>query len=228
MEEGATGATHLSIISNWWDSTKSSVNSSWFFDLSPYMSASTIDHIRMMDELITDLFPRSLTVPTVLIVCCFGTVLLLRKLFSSFVHAAFERELSKAVNASKVTVGSCSIALFTGLFEAKNIVVHTPDRYAWQWDSPLIGRCGYMKVNFSLLSCLPFQRLLRYPAKEIYSVLLCDMQAFVEKRSNVSAVRAGDLCGLVDTFLSSLDSRSYCALPSQRRRCFVGIQLHVA
>ena len=61
-------------------------------------------------------------------------------------------------------------------------MVHTPDRQAWGWDSPLIGRCGYMRVRFSVLSFVPF---FRYPAKEVYSVSVGDIQMFVEKRANV-------------------------------------------
>ena len=109
------------------------------------------------------------------------------KAFSAFVHRMFELQLSKAVNCTRVTCGCCELSLLDGTFEARDIVCHTPHREEWKWDSPLIGRCGYMRVRFSFLSCVPFgQRFLRYPAKEVYSVLVCDMQVFVEKRANVS------------------------------------------
>ncbi|GMI02234.1 hypothetical protein TrST_g14283 [Triparma strigata] len=108
------------------------------------------------------------------------------KAFSAFVHRMFEKQLSKAVNCTRVTCGCCELSLLDGTFEARDIVCHTPHREEWKWDSPLIGRCGYMRVRFSFLSCVPFgQRFLRYPAKEVYSVLVCDMQVFVEKRANV-------------------------------------------
>ena len=64
----------------------------------------------------------------------------LRRLFQYFVRRTFEKELSKATNKCKVTVGSCEFNLITGVFEARNIVVHTPNRSEWQWESPLIGR----------------------------------------------------------------------------------------
>ena len=42
-----------------------------------------------------------------------------------------------------------------------------------------------MRVEFAFLSCFPYQRFLKYPAKEIYSVTVSDIQAFVEKKGNV-------------------------------------------
>jgi len=110
-------------------------------------------------------------------------VLIFPRFFNLLVKRLFVSQLTKTTNSSRVTVGFCHLSLFRGIFEARDIVFHTPGRSEWGWDSPLVGRCGHMRVSFSVLSFLP---LLRYPAKEVYSVCVSDIQAFVEKRANVS------------------------------------------
>ena len=54
------------------------------------------------------------------------------------------------------------------------------------WDSPCIARAGRIDATFNVLSCLdhvgPF---LGFPAKDVHTVCVCDVQVFVEKRRNV-------------------------------------------
>jgi hypothetical protein len=67
-----------------------------------------------------------------------------------------------------------------------NLVAHTPRRQEWLWESPCIARAGRIDVTFNLLSCLdhvgPF---FGFPAKDIHTVVVSDVQVFVEKRRNV-------------------------------------------
>ena len=112
----------------------------------------------------------------------------LKKLFLAKVHTQFTKELTLASNGAKVSVGAVYLNLLTGVFEARDIVVHTPGKESWGWKSPLIMHVGYMRVEFAFLSCIPFSLVtsfLRYPAKEIYAVSVADVQVFVERRGNV-------------------------------------------
>ena len=121
---------------------------------------------------------RALILSSVTIVAIF-----VPKVFQYAVRRQFIKQLSKTTNSARITVGFCHLSLSKGIFEAHDVVVHTPDRASWGWDSPLIGRCGQMRVSFSILTFLP---LFGYPAKEVYSVRVSDIQMFVEKRANVS------------------------------------------
>ena len=134
-------------------------------------------------------FPPSVSVPSILVytsvpsflVPLFLHLLYLRFLvpsFTSFVKAEFIKELTKTANGRKVTVGEVYLSLMDGLFEATDIVCHTPERDKWGWESPLIARCGHMRVRFSALSFLPFGQkvLFKYPCKDVYSVVVSDIQ----------------------------------------------------
>jgi hypothetical protein len=109
----------------------------------------------------------------------------LKQLFLAKVKSEFIKEMRKTANGAKITVGAVYLNLVDGVFEARDIVVHTPGMEEWGWQSPLLGRCGVMRVTFAFLSCIPYQRYLRYEAKEIYSVKVRDCQVFVEKKANV-------------------------------------------
>ena len=122
--------------------------------------------------------PRALILSSVTILA-----VLVPKVFQYAVKKQFIKQLKKTTNSARITVGYCHLSLSKGVFEARDVVVHTPDRASWGWDSPLIGRCGHMRVSFSILSFIPF---FGYPAKEVYSVRVSDIQMFVEKRANVS------------------------------------------
>jgi len=63
-----------------------------------------------------------------------------KTLFLAKVKKEFIKEASKATNGAKVTVGAVYLSLYDGVFEAKDIVVHTPNQKEWGWASPLIGR----------------------------------------------------------------------------------------
>ena len=97
-----------------------------------------------------------------------------------------EFQLSKIANGAQFTIGDIEVDLLRGRAQITNLVVHTPQRQQWRWESPVIARLGRIDVSFNVLSCLdhvgPF---LGFPAKDVHTVLVSDVQVFVEKRRNV-------------------------------------------
>ena len=89
-------------------------------------------------------------------------------------------------NGAQFTLGDIEVDLLKGRASITNLVAHTPQRQEWMWESPCIARAGRIDVAFNLLSCLdhvgPF---LGFPAKDVHTVLVSDVQVFVEKRRNV-------------------------------------------
>ena len=76
----------------------------------------------------------------------------------------------------------------------KDLIVHSPHRMDWKWDSPLIARLGTIYASFNLMSLLklPPKLTKKYQIKEIftpmvrdvYSIQVHDAQIFIEKRRN--------------------------------------------
>jgi len=97
-----------------------------------------------------------------------------------------EFQLGKIANGAQFTLGDIEVDLLKGRAHITNLVAHTPQREEWMWESPCIARAGRIDVAFNLLSCLdhvgPF---LGFPAKDVHTVLVSDVQVFVEKRRNV-------------------------------------------
>eukprot|EP00586_Coscinodiscus_wailesii_P008785 CAMPEP_0172523626 /NCGR_PEP_ID=MMETSP1066-20121228/293760_1 /TAXON_ID=671091 /ORGANISM="Coscinodiscus wailesii, Strain CCMP2513" /LENGTH=500 /DNA_ID=CAMNT_0013306709 /DNA_START=362 /DNA_END=1864 /DNA_ORIENTATION=+ len=107
-------------------------------------------------------------------------------LICRFIQRFAEVEISKQLNRARITVASIEVDFVRGHARAKDLVIHTPKRDEWMWDSPLIARIGHLEVNFNLFSCIDeLAPLLGYPCKEIYSVTVEDVQVFIEKRRNV-------------------------------------------
>eukprot|EP00587_Corethron_hystrix_P006127 CAMPEP_0113300674 /NCGR_PEP_ID=MMETSP0010_2-20120614/2204_1 /TAXON_ID=216773 ORGANISM="Corethron hystrix, Strain 308" /NCGR_SAMPLE_ID=MMETSP0010_2 /ASSEMBLY_ACC=CAM_ASM_000155 /LENGTH=522 /DNA_ID=CAMNT_0000154135 /DNA_START=116 /DNA_END=1680 /DNA_ORIENTATION=- /assembly_acc=CAM_ASM_000155 len=108
-------------------------------------------------------------------------------LFRRFVHRMAEQELRRKMNGARVTIGSLAFDLPTGHLTIRDLIVHTPERARWAWDSPLVLRAGYVHVHCSWLSLTPFPyvRMLGYPVRDVYTLEVEDGQVFVEKRGNV-------------------------------------------
>lgn len=109
-------------------------------------------------------------------------------LWTKFVHAQVEKKASKLTNGGKVTIGKLHLNLRLGVFECRDIVVHTAKRDIFEWKSPLICRVGYVKVKFHVMSCCDIKYWLNYPVKDVYAVFVSDVQAFVETRQMVGDV----------------------------------------
>ncbi|KAL3922739.1 MAG: hypothetical protein SGILL_002042 [Bacillariaceae sp.] len=69
---------------------------------------------------------------------------------------------------------------------ASNVVIHTPKREEWQWESPLIARVGKASVECNAPICIFHDVFLRKEVPiEAYTVIVSDVQVFVERRDSV-------------------------------------------
>jgi hypothetical protein len=69
---------------------------------------------------------------------------------------------------------------------ASNVVIHTPKRDEWQWDSPLIARVGKATVECNaLITVFHIVFLRREVPIEAYTIIVSDVQVFVERRESV-------------------------------------------
>jgi hypothetical protein len=99
---------------------------------------------------------------------------------------SFEREATKALNGTPVTVGSIRVDLLRGKMWASNIVLHAPRRQAWKWQSPVQAHVGKLYVECNLVLCLlSLWFLWEERPIDISTVEASDIQGFVERRDNV-------------------------------------------
>jgi hypothetical protein len=102
-----------------------------------------------------------------------------------------EKEAKKILNSTKVTMGSFQIdwsELLQGkvTLHASNVVVHTPKRDEWQWESPLIARVGKASVTCNAPICIFHDVFFKKEVPiEAYTVVASDVQVFVERRDSV-------------------------------------------
>lgn len=97
-----------------------------------------------------------------------------------------EREACKILNGTKVTIGSFDLDLIRGRGWLYNVIVHSPQRHVWKWESPLLARVGKVYVETNLFRVLLSMLLLREePPLEIYTLHLQDIQVFMERKQQV-------------------------------------------
>ncbi len=102
-----------------------------------------------------------------------------------------EKEGKKICNGARITIGSFTIDWSEVLqgqitLHASNAVLHTPQRDEWQWDSPLIARIGKATVECNALITVFHGVLLKREVPiEAYTVIVSDVQVFVERRNSV-------------------------------------------
>lgn len=99
-----------------------------------------------------------------------------------------EDELSKNLNGTLVTLSDLQADVWRGKVIAQDLIIHNKDRDDWEWDSPCLARVGRIEatLNFASVIQLPkIGRLLNHTFFDIYTVLVEDVQVFVEKRKNI-------------------------------------------
>jgi len=111
-----------------------------------------------------------------------------------------EDEASKVLNRSKVTVGSFRLDL-QEILQGKltvyisNVIIHTPQREEWGWESPLVARIGKARVEcnapITIFHLVFFKQDLPI---ELYTLILADVQVFVERYESVFNVYLMDPC----------------------------------
>lgn len=70
----------------------------------------------------------------------------------------------------------------------QDLIIHNKNREGWEWDSPCLARVGRIEVtlNFASVIQLPkIGRILNHTFFDVYTVLVEDVQVFVEKRKNI-------------------------------------------
>lgn len=103
--------------------------------------------------------------------------------FHRYLHYAAEQEASKALNDTKVTIGSIKADLWRGKCWLTDVIVHSPQRAAWQWASPLFCRIGkvYLETNLVyVIICALF--LQEEPPLEIHTLHASDIQGVSGRR----------------------------------------------
>lgn len=97
-----------------------------------------------------------------------------------------EKEARKALNETKVTVGSFDVDLLRGKGWLSNVVIHSPQRHVWRWESPLLARIGKVYVETNLVRVLLSLFFLgEEPPLEIYTLHMQDIQVFMERKEQV-------------------------------------------
>jgi hypothetical protein len=97
-----------------------------------------------------------------------------------------ERELSKILNHTPVTIGCLRYDLVRGKVWGSNVIIHSPKRDEWYWESPLLARIGSIYVETNLLYCIFADWCLReqHPL-ELDTIIISDVQVFVERKHHV-------------------------------------------
>ncbi len=107
--------------------------------------------------------------------------------FQRFVLWWVERELRRVLNDTPVTIGGLTIHWWHGQLDVYNIILHTPLRQEWQWQSPLIARVGKISIQVSVAvwaySFLQYGP--RHLRLEIYTIRAEDVQVFVERQQHI-------------------------------------------
>lgn len=108
-----------------------------------------------------------------------------------WIWCVLEKEGSKILNGATITIGSFRLdwsAILQGkiTLHASNVVLHTPQRQVWGWESPLIGRIGKASVEVNAPITIVHEIFFRkHLPLEIYSVFIADVQVFVERHDQV-------------------------------------------
>jgi hypothetical protein len=109
--------------------------------------------------------------------------------FMGWIHRilwfCIEWYLSCVANGAHITVGSFEYDLLRGQILGYDVVVHTPKREDWKWESPLIARVGRVYVEFSILSLLTDFLQTLTPPVDIYTIEVVDVQVFIERQEHV-------------------------------------------
>ena len=122
-----------------------------------------------------------------------------------WIWCILEKEARKIVNGAKITMGSFRLdwsSILQGkiIAEVSNVVLHTPQRHLWGWESPLIARVGKAKVEVNAPVTIIHEIFFRMKLPlEIYSVYVADVQVFVERHDQVINVYLCDPAAVLPT-----------------------------
>jgi hypothetical protein len=97
-----------------------------------------------------------------------------------------EREATKLLNGTTVTASTFHVDILRGKVWISNLIIHAPKQETWHWEAPVFARIGKVYVEANLISCL-FSRLFLFEELplDFYTVLVSDIQVFIERKHNV-------------------------------------------
>jgi hypothetical protein len=97
-----------------------------------------------------------------------------------------EREATKILNGTTVTSSTFQIDILRGRVWISNLVIHAPKQDTWQWEAPVFARIGKVYVEANLVSCLfSLWFLWEELPLDLYTILVSDIQVFIERKHNV-------------------------------------------
>lgn len=97
-----------------------------------------------------------------------------------------EREATKILNGTTVTSSTFQVDLLRGKVWISNLIIHAPKQDTWQWEAPVFARIGKVYVEANLVSCLfSLWFLWEELPLDIYTILVSDIQVFIERKHNV-------------------------------------------
>ena len=97
-----------------------------------------------------------------------------------------EREATKILNGTTVTSSTFHIDIFRGKVWISNLVIHAPKQDLWLWEAPVFARIGKVYVEANVISCLfSLWFLWEELPLDIYTVMVSDIQVFIERKHNV-------------------------------------------
>jgi hypothetical protein len=97
-----------------------------------------------------------------------------------------ESEASKIINHTPVTIGSVQFDILRGHAWISNIIIHSPRREQWQWESPVLARIGRVYVESNVLAIVfRFWFMGEEIPIDVHSVTLSDIQVFVERKQEL-------------------------------------------
>ena len=122
--------------------------------------------------------------------CIALCVLLTMLYFTGCLHRFFwfiaEREATKILNGTTVTTSTFQIDILRGKVWISNLIIHAPKQDTWQWEAPVFARIGKVYVEANLVSCLfSLWFLWEELPLDIYTILVSDIQVFIERKHNV-------------------------------------------
>lgn len=99
-----------------------------------------------------------------------------------------EDELTRNLNGTLVTVSDAQVDLLRGKVIVTDLILHNKNRDDWEWDSPCLARVGRIEATLNFASVIKLPKIgpiLNHTFFDVYTVLVEDVQVFVEKRKNV-------------------------------------------
>ena len=103
-----------------------------------------------------------------------------------FVLYFLEKEASKILNNTPVTVGAVELDILRGNIWISDVIIHSPRREQWRWESPALARIGRAYIESNVLAILlRFWLTNEEIPLDLNSIEISDVQVFVERKEQI-------------------------------------------